>query len=188
MTPSSYSSRSRYDFLTSGSVDVFEPLVQALVRQLVQVVVEADLFRRGKIGKVILAEFDFEIAAVGDFQVSAPPRPGSSRTPDHLFGGFQIELIGFHLEPILFIDRLAGLHAEQHIVRMKIVALAVVAVVGRDHGNRNFLRQLDEQAIYLFLLRQLVVLDFDVIPVAENRRVLLYGGFGLLIIAVVQCL
>ena len=49
---------------------------------------------------------------------------------------------------------------------MKIVALAVVAIVGRNHRNRHFFGQFDQQPVDFFLLGQFVVLDLDVVTVA----------------------
>ena len=69
---------------------------------------------------------------------------------------------------------------------MIIGALAIMAIVGRHHRNRRILGQLDQQPVDLFLLGQFVVLNLDVIAVAEDRRVLLDGELGFLVIAVVE--
>jgi hypothetical protein len=123
---------------------VTEAFLQALVRQLVQVIVETDFLRRGKCREVIFAEFYIEIAAVGDFQCPLHRARAVVESPNHFLGGLQVKFVGFQLETVLFVDRLAGLDTQQYVVGMEIVALAVVAVVGRDHGNRNFLGQFDE--------------------------------------------
>ena len=110
-------------------------LFQPLVRQLVQVVVKGDLFRRCKVRKMILAEFDVNVAAIGDFE---RPLDGAGTIVEaliHLVGGFEIKLVGLDLQAIVIADRFAGLHAEQHIVRVEIRPLAVMTIVGRDDGD-----------------------------------------------------
>ena len=69
---------------------------------------------------------------------------------------------------------------------MIIGALAIMAVVGRHHRNRSVLGQFDEQSVDFFLLGQFVVLNLDVIAVAEDRRVLFDGELGFFIVAVVE--
>src|SRR5581483_3691555 len=44
----------------------FQPLFEPLARELVEVVVEADLFRRSELGKMIMSELDLKVAPVGD--------------------------------------------------------------------------------------------------------------------------
>src|SRR5215467_314934 len=80
-------------------------------------------------------------------------------------------------------NRFTGLNAKQDVVGIKIVALAVVAIVSGDDGKREVFRQFDEQWIDLFLLRQLVVLYLDVVALRENGSITHSCSFGLLYIA-----
>ena len=135
---------------------------------------------------MIFAELDLDIAAVGDLDGALHRSRAKFEPLHHLVGGFYIELIGVDLQPVGFVNGLAGLNAEQDIVGVIIGALAIMAVIGRHHRNRRILGQLDEQSVDFFLLGQLVVLNLDVIAVAEDRRVLFDGELGLLIVTVVE--
>ena len=79
------------------------------MRQLIEVVIEADLLGRGKRGEMILAEFNFDITAIGDFQRPLNRAGTVVESPGHFLGGLEIELVGFHLESVVIVDGLAGL-------------------------------------------------------------------------------
>ena len=72
--------------------DPFEPLLQPLMCQLNQIVVEADLLGRREVGKMIFAELDFDIAAVGNFDRPFHRVRAEVETLHHLFSGFEIKL------------------------------------------------------------------------------------------------
>ena len=66
-------------------------------------------------------------------------------------------------------DGLAGLNAEHHILRVGIVLTEIVAIVGRDQRDAEFLLQLHEVGLDARLLRQALVLNFEIeISFAEN--------------------
>ena len=67
---------------------------------------------------------------------------------------------------------LAGLEAEQHVLRLGVLAVDVVDVVRRDDGHAQLFGPSREDAVALALLRDRVVLDFDVVIVAEDVQVL----------------
>src|SRR5207245_3881131 len=111
-----------------------------------------------EVGEVLFSKLNLHIAAIGDLQ-----------RPLHRFGAivepllyllrrFNVQLVGFHLETVIFIDRFSGLDAEQYIVGVKIVALAVVAIVGGNHGNRQVFRQFNQEPVYFLLLGLFIVL------------------------------
>ena len=66
-----------------------------------------------KVRKMILAKLDLHVAAIGDFQSSFHRARTIFEALIHLFGRLEIKLVGFQFQAIIFIDRFAGLHAQQ---------------------------------------------------------------------------
>src|SRR5690242_21243884 len=71
-------------------------------------------------------------------------------------------------------------------MRVKISALPIVTIIGRHHGKRKLLRQLDELRVNLFLFGKFVVLNLDIVAIAENSCVGFRGGLGLVVKAIVE--
>ena len=92
---------------------------------------------------------------------------------EHFVRALDVELVVVEAHPPLVLERLAHADAEQDLVRKRVVAAEVVAVVGR-HGRRPRLRREAEQVGHdRGLLRQAVVHDLDVeIALAEDLLVL----------------
>ena len=64
----------------------------------------------------------------------------------------------------------AGLHAEQRVVRLGVVAVRVVAVVGGEQRRAHVARQPDQLRVHLQLLGEAVVLQLDEERVAPEDR------------------
>ena len=81
-------------------------------------------------GHEVAALGELHVAALGDQQgvVARLGMLGPERA--HLLGGLQVEVAGVELEPVRVGHRLAGLHAQQHLVGLGVRGVRVVQVVG----------------------------------------------------------
>ena len=68
----------------------------------------------------------------------------------HLLGAAQIELVGLEPHPGRVVDRLAGVDAEQDVVRGGVLAGQVVGVAGRHHGQAHPPRDVDAPSAHSF--------------------------------------
>ena len=107
--------------------------------------------------------------------MSSVLRIASSRCAEgreHLARILHVELVGAEAPALLVVERLAGLDAEQHVVGDVILRMEVVAVVGRHQRQAELVGQRDQLTVGALLLLQVVVLDLDVVAVAEDLAVL----------------
>ena len=70
------------------------------------------------------------ISAIATVFASASGRSGNSRAIS--CGALQVELLGVEAQPLAVLHLLAGADAEQHVVRLVVLAAQVVRVVGGD--------------------------------------------------------
>src|SRR5206468_10340744 len=59
------------------------------------------------------------------------------------------------------VDRLPRLHADEHVVRLRVVLADVMGVVGRDQRNAEFFFQAEEVRMYLVLELESLVLYLE---------------------------
>ena len=67
---------------------------------------------------------EFQIAAFGDFHRLIENEGNLSEDAIHLLPRLEIELVGVELHPVRIVDGLAGLDAQQNVVRAAIVLVA----------------------------------------------------------------
>src|SRR6266540_294397 len=79
----------------------------------------------------------------------------------HLGRRLDEERIVAVVQPLFVVDGLLLLHAHQDLVRARVAAVEVVAVVGRDHRDAGLLRHLDQLAVDLLLLLEPVGLQLE---------------------------
>ncbi len=125
----------------AGVVD--EPLGQREVRQL-----------RG-------AELDVDLRPLGDPQRVVARLGHLAEEVAHLVGGLEVVLLALELEALRVRQHGAGLHAEQGVVGLVVLAVGVVGVVGGQQRRPQRGGQLDQLRVGLALGRQAVVLQLD---------------------------
>ena len=81
--------------------------------------------------KGVLYFADLHVAAFGNGQRARKQLRTIFENEAHLLRAFHKELIAVKLEPVRILQRLAGLHAHQHVMGARIVFAEIVAVVGR---------------------------------------------------------
>ena len=93
----------------------------------------------------------------------------------HLGGALHEKLIAVELQPVGIVDRLAGLNADHHVLRVRVVLAQVVAVIGGHQRKAKVLFQLQQVRLDALLFRQPLVLDLE-IEVSFAEDVVVTGG------------
>ena len=151
-------------------------LVQALVEALASEAVEhplAGLPRRHLVDRELLAVPQRELAAPGDLDGVGDRLGHVGEGCGHLGGVLHVELVGLEAPAPLVGERLAGLDAEERLVRGGVLGAEVVAVVGGDEGEAHLACERDQLPVHALLRRQAVVLDLDVEATVEDAGQLL---------------
>jgi hypothetical protein len=153
---------------------LLESPLQALSRQVTEVVGRGAPVRRRERRQVEAIRVEGHRAALRDrggvgHGLGAPR--GEARL--HLVRILDVELVVVEPHPALVLKRLAHADAEQDLVRERVVAAQVVAVVGRHRGGAGLRGQPQEVRNDRGLLGKAVVHQLDVeIALAEDRLVL----------------
>ena len=79
------------------------------------------------------------------------------------------KLVAVKLHAVGVVDRFAGLDADHHVLRVRVVFAEVVAVVGRDQRQAEIFFQLERSGWMRCSSRQALVLNLEKeIALAEN--------------------
>ncbi len=104
---------------------------------------------------------------------NAPSRTPCPNAVMHLVACLEKELVVLEPHPVRVRDVLARLEAEQHVLRLGVRLVDVVDVVRRDDGHAVLGRPAHQDRVAGALLGDRVVLDLDVVVLAEDREVVL---------------
>ena len=99
----------------------------------------------------------------------------------HLLGRLEVELVGIEPPVVRVLQRVAGLDAEQRLVRARVVVHQIVDVAGGDERQAGRLGELRELRVDPRLLLEARVLELDVGLVAPedlDKPVEVGGGVG----------
>ena len=88
--------------------------------------------------------FQADIAALGNLQRACQDTFVSQENLRHLGIALHEKLIAMKLQPVGVVDRLAGLDADHHVLRVGVVLAQIVAVVGRHQRQTKVLFQLQQ--------------------------------------------
>ena len=128
------------EFLAFGAGVKAVTAVQALGEELAQITFAGEMFGRMEDRVMEFAEFDFQIAFLGDFQRVADGLGRFAEARLHFLGGAEIKLLR-HVGHALGVAQ-QGLRADadEAIVRVGMAFLDVMDVVGGDKLQAEFLR------------------------------------------------
>ena len=165
------------------------PLPVAVVAELFQIGKAVVPLRQLEFRQVVLAEGELQIAHIGD-----PGRVLQGVLVDvggkqgrHLLLAAEVEVPGLVAHPVLVVDGLAGLDAQQHVVGLRVLLPEVVGVVGAHHGQPRLLVEPEDALIHDLLVPDAVVLELQVEVVrAEDVRQLQGVVPGILVLPVPQ--
>ncbi len=115
----------------------------------------------GEFGQARFAELDLHVRPLGNEQGVVTGLRHVPEEMPHLRRRLQVVLGAVELEAVGVGQQRAGLHAEQRVVRHRVVAVGVVAVVRCEQGGVEASGDLDQLRVGPLLRGQAVVLQFD---------------------------
>ena len=136
--------------------------LEALVTQLLEVSERGIAFRDIELRQVILAELEIHAAPLRDFYRVRKRLRVLREERRHFVRVLDVELLRFELHAGRVIDRLAHLNGHQDVLRAGVRAGQVVRIVCRNKVEIQLFRQLIQALVYLFLLFDAVVLNFEI--------------------------
>ena len=140
-----------------------------------------------EVGQLRLAELDLDVGALGDPQRVVARLGHLGEELAHLGRGLQVVLVAVELEAVGVAHERPGLHAQQRVVRLVVLAVGVVAVVGGQQRRADPPGDLEQLRVGAVLVGDAVVLQLDEEVVAAED-VLQPGGLldGLGLVALEQ--
>ena len=143
-----------------------------------EVVVRRFIVRRNEDREEAFAEFQLEVATVGDFE-RTPNRVFEADGALHHFGAaFEVKLVGVHPHSVRIGAELPGVDAKNEVLRVGVLAANVVNVVRDNRRYAKLLRKTQRSLQRDLLLRDAVVLQLEIVAVAEKFAVPKRGVAG----------
>ena len=143
-------------------------LVEPFQAQLPQVAGRGGVFRQAEDGEVPLAQLQLDVDAVGDLLAAAEGLLLAGKGGVHLLGAAEVELVALHLHAVGIAAELAGVHAQQHVLGLGVVAEDVMDVAGGHQRQAHAVGQVHRRLQCHPLHFQIVVLNLDEVAVAEE--------------------
>ena len=156
-------------------------LFQAFFGQLDEVVEAVALVGRRELRQQDAAELHRHVAAFGHLERATKRVVVAGEVERHLLRRLEVEVVGVELPVLRVLERVAGLDAEQRLVRARVLVLQVVDVAGRDEPEPGSFGHLRQERVDSLLRLEVRVLHLDVGRVlAEDldEPVHLGGGVG----------
>jgi hypothetical protein len=124
-------------------------------------------------GKMPLAEVELDGDGIGDLLAAGcgfrDERPVEARERlMHLLRALEVELARIHPHPVGIVAKTARVHAQQDVLRDRVLPVDVVAVAGGHGRDAELPRDLEGDVGHLLLDGEAVVLDLDEVAVAEE--------------------
>ena len=158
-------------------------LTEALIAHAAEIRQRIAPVRRREGGQMIVVEFKFDLAAVGNALCVFQRLRQGGEEGAHLVLGLQVELLRLKAHAVRVVERLAGLDAQQHILQLTVLAREIMRVVRRHERKARLLRDAQQAAVDLTLLRNAVVLQLQIEMLrAENAGKLQRIGLGSVIV------
>ena len=140
---------------------VVAPL-QPVVAELDEIVERVASVGRRELGQQDVPELDRDGAALGDLERARQRVLVAGKVERHLGGRLEEELVGVELPVVRVLERVAGLDAEQRLVRARVLVAEVVDVAGRDERQPGGLGGAREHGVDARLHVEPGVLHLDV--------------------------
>ena len=114
------------------------------------------------------AELDVHVGSLRDQQRVVAGIGELGEHPAHLRGGLHVVLVAVELEAVVVLEQRPGLHAQQRVVGLGVVAVGVVAVVGGQQRGLELAGYLQQLRQDLALRGDAVVLKLDEVAVTAE--------------------
>ena len=142
---------------------VREALGKAGFAQLAEIGIAVALpFRKLEARQMVMAELKIEIAAVGNDEGVGNGLLLVGEELPHFLLALEIELLGLHLHAGRVADAFAGLDGHEDVLIIGVLFINIVGIVGEDEGNAGFLMDADQPAGGPLLLREPMLLNFQI--------------------------
>ena len=167
---------------------VREPLVQPPLDLLDQPRLLGLALGDGRAGHEVLPLGEPDVHPLGD-QQRVVAGLGELRVPlrAHLRRGLEVEVLRVELEPVRVGQGLARLHAQQHLVRLRVVRVGVVQVVRGQPRQAQLLLEPEEVFLHLLLDADAVVHQLaEEVVAAEDVAVVGRGLAGVGVAVLLQ--
>ena len=140
-----------------------------------------------ELGQVVGAEVEVHIAQLHNLPGIVDGLGAVGEEGAHFLLAFHKELLGLKPHPLGVLHQLACLDAHEHVLHGGVLPGEVVAVVGGHQGNAGFAAQAQDARVDRLLLREVVVLDLQVVSVLAEQLPHLQGvGLRPLVVAGAQ--
>ncbi len=157
-----------------------QPLLVSRAAHLLEVAVDGMALRHRKLGERIFHAVQLQVAALGNLHGPREHRRRILEQPRHLVRALHKKLVAVELEPVGVVNLRARLHAQHHLVRVRVLAAQVMRVVRRHQRNPQLPLQPEQIGLDLLLRLQTLILNLqEEISLAEDVLVLLCDGCGL---------
>ena len=143
-------------------------LAEAALAELDEVVERIAALGHRVRGQQDAAELELDVAALGDLERPRERVLEPLEVSRHLLRRLEEELVRVELPVRRVLERVAGLDAEQCLVRERVAGVEVVDVARRHEGQPGLLGECDQLRVHLLLLGEPRVLDLDVRRVAPD--------------------
>ncbi len=138
-------------------------LFKTCLTEFAQVCIAVRLpFRKAEFWQVIMAEFIFEIAHIGNFLCVFNGLRAVREKRPHFLLGFEVKIIPLELHAVRVIYGLAGLDAHEHILIIGVLPGEIMGVVSEHQGYPGLVADSEKALHGLFLLLNPVVLEFQI--------------------------
>ena len=144
-------------------------LPEALITELAEVFLVGIALRHRVGGQVILMKGKLHIAHIGNFLGIGKGLVAAGEQSAKLLLAFQVELLGFEPHPVLIVNGLAGLDAQQHILHIRVLFAQIMGIVGDDQGKPLLPGKALQALIHRALGFDAMVLKLQIEPVRTEH-------------------
>ncbi len=138
----------------------------ALFAEIIDIVLSIGCVKTRQLG---FSEFKLHMAALRNLDCIICCFRMLRKKRAHLLFSFVVKLLTAKIQPALFIQRMVGLNAKKDVMHLTVLLMNIMTVISYNQRNSGFLRQAENPGIHPFLLRQPVILQFQIKVVrAEN--------------------
>ena len=155
-----------------------EAALQARPRLGMEELVDGHARRHRKLGQVVLAQGQLQVAALGDLHRVLQGLGAVGEQLDHLLRGAQVLLLAVVARAARVVQGAASVDADPHLVCLEVVPREEAHVVGRHHRHPLGQGQVDALLDQFRLLWPTGADQLQVIAVAEDREPLIQQGLG----------
>src|SRR6266699_475103 len=116
-----------------------------------------DFELRERIGDAL----DLDVAARSDVHGAAQRFRKLAENMGHFRRALEVELVGLELHAVRVAHGLAGLDAQEHVLRVSVVMVEVMSIVGGNQWDTSLFRKPNQFAVDILFDRQSLILNFE---------------------------